>query len=120
MEEDERREVSIASAASLQRNFTPKSHITQSQLSKFQELHKRRLQMKAKSKTEKKIKGKSNEKESSGEGHDEKVSGAAGSSVSFPKQESVVAPNSVSNTKRQKKLHWGLDTKERWEMKANM
>ncbi|XP_027077991.1 uncharacterized protein [Coffea arabica] len=138
MEEGERREAAIASAASLQPNFTPKkSNITPSQLSKFHELHKRRLKIKAKSKTKTKIKGpegngKSHENGSNGKERVGKASGATttveGSSVPFSNgsaeenssvQESVAA-HPVSTTKRQKKLHWGLDTKERWEMKANM
>ncbi|KAK6927936.1 hypothetical protein RJ641_006527 [Dillenia turbinata] len=57
-EEDERREAAIASAASLQPNFKPSGNgITQSQLSKFQELHRRRLEIKSKSKVHKKLKG---------------------------------------------------------------
>ncbi|MBA0769944.1 hypothetical protein Gotri_018630 [Gossypium trilobum] len=54
-EEDNRRETAIASTGSLQPNFKPVG-VTPQQLSKFQELHRRRLQIKAKSKIHKKPK----------------------------------------------------------------
>ncbi|KAL3618960.1 hypothetical protein CASFOL_037188 [Castilleja foliolosa] len=126
-EVDERREAAIASSASLRPNFKPKSGLTESQLAKFQELHKRRLQIKARSKAHKKDKG-------------------LGYGISKPHKMAVevrdctepikppdaqrklanvssleegnVAGKSVAN-KRQK-LHWGLDAKERWERKSNM
>ncbi|KAL0350316.1 UNVERIFIED_CONTAM: hypothetical protein Sradi_4180800 [Sesamum radiatum] len=56
-EADERREAAIASVAALRPNFKPKSRLTEAQLSKFQELHRRRLQIKAKSKAHKRDKG---------------------------------------------------------------
>ncbi|GJZ24902.1 hypothetical protein Tco_0562361, partial [Tanacetum coccineum] len=61
-EDDKRKETAIASvAASLNPKLKPSSSssVSQARLSKFQELHKRRLQIKEKSKTKKKSKGKS-------------------------------------------------------------
>ncbi|XP_028125504.1 uncharacterized protein LOC114322402 isoform X3 [Camellia sinensis] len=105
-EEDERREAAIATRASLQPNFKPDG-VSQSQLSKFQELHRRRLQIKAKSKIKKKAKG-------------EILVGISGNTTkdTFSQQQENVAVH--IGTKKRQKLHWGLDTKERWERKANM
>ncbi|XP_028125505.1 uncharacterized protein LOC114322402 isoform X4 [Camellia sinensis] len=100
-EEDERREAAIATRASLQPNFKPDG-VSQSQLSKFQELHRRRLQIKAKSKIKKKAKG---------------ISGNTTKDTFSQQQENVAVH---IGTKKRQKLHWGLDTKERWERKANM
>ncbi|XP_052304570.1 uncharacterized protein LOC18099474 isoform X2 [Populus trichocarpa] len=124
-EEDEKREEAIASNPSLQPNFKPK-RVTQDQLSKLQELHKRRLQIK--SKIHKKSKdgtGKSHGKDlkSKDTGTNIEDSGAPdlkplddNASFSTP-QDNVSAHHSE---KKRQKLHWGLDTKERWERKANM
>ncbi|GFP97425.1 hypothetical protein PHJA_001886600 [Phtheirospermum japonicum] len=134
-EADERREAAIASSASLQPNFKPKRGLTESQLAKFQELHKRRLQIKAKSKAHKRDKGlgdgKSKPHKTAVEAHDCTIpikppilQSKMGSISSL--EEGKVAGNSAAN-KRQK-LHWGrsgdrvplLDAKERWERKSNM
>ncbi|XP_059451449.1 uncharacterized protein LOC132182274 isoform X2 [Corylus avellana] len=131
--EDERREELIASTPSLQPNFKAKGGITQTQLSKFHELHKRRLQIKSKSKIKKKSKdgnGKSHSKdrsvldcvdadstisiEESSVSNSESHNNTDSSSL---KQNNVAAPLAL---KKRQKLHWGLDTKERWERKANM
>ncbi|KAL3378127.1 hypothetical protein AABB24_004181, partial [Solanum stoloniferum] len=57
MEEDDgRREAAIGSAPSLQPNFTNKNGVNNAQISKFQELHRRRLKIKAKSKVKDKSK----------------------------------------------------------------
>ncbi|KAL7141682.1 hypothetical protein ABFS83_08G070300 [Erythranthe nasuta] len=135
-EADERREAAIASSVSLRPNFKPKSGLTQSQLSKFQELHKRRLQIKAKSKVHKRDKvlgdGRSkSHKTAIGIHHciDQQTSQPVVESTSVQIQESRlvnissveednVAKDSAAN--RRQKLHWGLDTKERWERKSNM
>ncbi|CAL5367313.1 unnamed protein product [Camellia sinensis] len=139
-EEDERREAAIATRASLQPNFKPDG-VSQSQLSKFQELHRRRLQIKAKSKIKKKAKGeilvgisgensKSRVKNLDANDVTEEISSKEidHSSVSilkgnttkdiFSQQQENVAVH--IGTKKRQKLHWGLDTKERWERKANM
>ncbi|XP_047318472.1 uncharacterized protein LOC124921819 [Impatiens glandulifera] len=114
-EDDERRETAMASAPSLQPNF--KSSITtKAQISKFQELHKRRLQIKAKT-IEKKKKDKKKpllDEISCASNYEEEIlSREEGSS-----SPSVSIENPAELKKR--KLHWGLDTKERWERKANM
>ncbi|XP_016435875.1 uncharacterized protein LOC107762068 isoform X5 [Nicotiana tabacum] len=59
MEEDDdgRREAAIASVPSLQPNFTSKKGLNPAQISKFQELHRRRLKIKARSKVKDKSKG---------------------------------------------------------------
>ncbi|XP_059451450.1 uncharacterized protein LOC132182274 isoform X3 [Corylus avellana] len=100
------------------------------------ELHKRRLQIKSKSKIKKKSKGiadgngKSHSKdrsvldcvdadstisiEESSVSNSESHNNTDSSSL---KQNNVAAPLAL---KKRQKLHWGLDTKERWERKANM
>ncbi|CAM8975972.1 unnamed protein product [Rhodiola kirilowii] len=59
-EENERREEALASVAPLQPTFKPRD-VSQDQLSKFQELHRRRLLIKSKTKNDQK-KGKCREK----------------------------------------------------------
>ncbi|XP_059643302.1 uncharacterized protein LOC132285150 isoform X1 [Cornus florida] len=134
-EEDERREAAIASAPSLQPNFRPVG-VTQSQLTKFQELHRRRLHIKAGSKHKKRSKGISDE---SGKSHRKHLDGKEftdenssktidDSSVSISKGNNIGDISSLQQDnvavqvapKKRQKLHWGLDTKERWERKANM
>ncbi|XP_052196646.1 uncharacterized protein LOC127803994 [Diospyros lotus] len=134
-EEGDRREAAIAARPSLQHSFKPPG-VTQSQLSKFQELHRRRLQIKARSKIKNKAKGTSNvsskshvknldandfERESLSKESDEAgISFSGGNSMkdTISLQQENVAVRSAP-IKRQK-LHWGLDVKERWERKANM
>ncbi|KAK4367973.1 hypothetical protein RND71_011765 [Anisodus tanguticus] len=136
MEEDEgRREAAIASAPSLQPNFTPKKGLNPCQISKFQDLHRRRLKIKAKSKVKDKSKGALDEAEKYNgkvvntkckEIMDEKSIKTAKdpritlsiSSMTEPSQEDNLAGHTLS--KKWQKLHWGLDTKERWERKSNM
>ncbi|KAA8547788.1 hypothetical protein F0562_004217 [Nyssa sinensis] len=135
-EEDERREATIASAPSLQPNFKP-SGVNQAQLTKFQELHRRRLQIKARSKIKTKSKGISDEASKSHRKHldtedctDENLSETIkeDSSVSISKGNDIRGIPSLQldnvaaqvASKKRQKLHWGLDTKERWERKANM
>ncbi|XP_019182454.1 PREDICTED: uncharacterized protein LOC109177532 [Ipomoea nil] len=136
-EDDERREAAIASAPSLRPNFRPTSGITSDQLSKFQELHRRRLQIKSRSKTKNYSRkgnvnghGKSHGKDSNAkeclEHMNEEVDGptedlavpkSSLADISSSQQDNTVSHNESS--KRQK-LHWGLDVKERWERKSNM
>ncbi|XP_012855952.1 PREDICTED: uncharacterized protein LOC105975316 [Erythranthe guttata] len=120
-EADERREAAIASSVSLRPNFKPKTGLTESQLSKFQELHKRRLQIKAKSKVHKRDKGdgrSKSHKKAIGIHHciDQETSQPAVESTSVQIQESrlvnissveedSVAKDSAAN--RRQKLHWG-------------
>ncbi|KAL1536926.1 hypothetical protein AAHA92_29500 [Salvia divinorum] len=133
-EADERREAAIASAACLRPNFKPKSGITESQLSKFQELRRRRLQIKAKSKIHKQDKGangkgKTHKKpaeiqQSSDQGTSKPTMN--GTADLKPENRVVNVSSEVDNVARntgvktRQKLFWGLDTKERWERKSNM
>ncbi|KAB2612473.1 hypothetical protein D8674_034789 [Pyrus ussuriensis x Pyrus communis] len=129
--EDERKEAAIAATPCLQPNYKPKS-LTQTQLSKFQELHQRRLQIKSKSKMGKKPKG------SKGKSHsiDLTARDTANQDSVITLETSTVCDSenhknetssvvqhedkAVRAQKKSHKLHWGLDTKERWERKANM
>ncbi|XP_068336158.1 uncharacterized protein [Pyrus communis] len=129
--EDERKEAAIASTPCLQPNYKPKS-LTQTQLSKFQELHQRRLQIKSKSKMGKKP------KDSRGKSHsiDLTARDTANQDSVITLETSTVCDSenhknetssvvqhediAVRAQKKRHKLHWGLDTKERWERKANM
>ncbi|KAM7524222.1 hypothetical protein LguiA_014124 [Lonicera macranthoides] len=134
-EEGKRREEAIESTPSLQPNFKPSSRITQSQLAKFQELHRRRLQLKSKSDKTKKSKVSKSRKppakdlisrgcpgeNSSKTIGDSSVSESKGISITTdasPPRSDNVAVETAS--KKRQKLHWGLDTKERWERKSNM
>lgn len=135
MEEDERREAAIASSACLNPKFRPSSAVSRAQLSKFQELHKRRLQIKDKSKIKKKANlstGKSSGPGSS-EGKDHhadeytneipcKTAQYTTNSPSLDSHQNNIScmPKDVAASKKPQKLHWGLDTKERWERKSNM
>ncbi|XP_021296406.1 uncharacterized protein LOC110425741 isoform X2 [Herrania umbratica] len=117
-EEDNRREAAIASTLSLQPNFKPVG-VSHQQLSKFRELHRRRLQIKAKSKIHKKPKD-SQEADSNTKVEDSSVPNLKSRSEDdnpFAQQDNVVVQHAP---KKRQKLHWGLDTKERWERKANM
>ncbi|CAI9110630.1 OLC1v1010689C1 [Oldenlandia corymbosa var. corymbosa] len=122
--DDARREAAIAASECLQPNFVPKSkQITSAHLSKLRELHRRRLQIKSKSQTKKKVKGngKSNEKSVNvgrlATSSDPDNSSVSGSCSSLKGESPSIPP---ASTPKRMKLHWGLDTKERWEMKANM
>ncbi|XP_016508274.1 uncharacterized protein LOC107825869 isoform X2 [Nicotiana tabacum] len=138
MEEDDgRREAAIASAPSLQPNFTSKKGLNPAQISKFHELHRRRLKIKARSKVKDKSKGtlaevgkyhgKDNNakcKEAMGEksiktAEDPRITLSISSLTDLSSsQEDNLVGHSLS--KKRQKLHWGLDTKERWERKSNM
>ncbi|KAJ0099575.1 hypothetical protein Patl1_21432 [Pistacia atlantica] len=135
-EEDKRREAAIRSIQSLQPNFKPKV-LTKEQLSKFQELHRKRLQVKSKSKSKfhQKSKGtaygtsKSHGKDLDSKDHVDTVSSTTIEYSNVPNLKSNGNNNSTlhqdnvaadSATKKRQKLFWGLDTKERWERKANM
>ncbi|TKY45898.1 hypothetical protein E2542_SST30068 [Spatholobus suberectus] len=130
-EEDRIREAAIASTPSLQPNFNPKG-VTQHQLSKFRELHKRRLQLKSKSKFKTKSKDGANKK-SQGDDLSSQNSGSQVLKVDHKAPsfwndcEEFDSRNGdskdgvpVLSALKKQKLHWGLDTKERWERKSNM
>ncbi|XP_038884371.1 uncharacterized protein LOC120075231 isoform X2 [Benincasa hispida] len=127
-EEDELRGLASASAPSLQPNFKPK-RVTNEQLSKFQELQRRRLQIKSRSKKRKNTKvdatGKSQIKHlnTNDEVNEADYSRLSNSEVDFGEKSSHVQQDKTKTTfpsKKLHKLHWGLDTKEPWERKANM
>ncbi|XP_077253258.1 uncharacterized protein LOC143892493 isoform X2 [Tasmannia lanceolata] len=131
MGEDEMREAAMAASPALQPDFqSPK--ITQDQLDKLKELRRRRLQIKAKPNIQKTTKGnkrragKAPEKELSiRESQDDYSAVVVEDSAASPatKKDSLMGLDEVeppSTLKRRQKLHWGLDTKERWERKANM
>ncbi|KAF3444181.1 hypothetical protein FNV43_RR13871 [Rhamnella rubrinervis] len=109
--EDEKRETAIASTPLLQHAFKPRA-LTQNQISKFQELHKRRLQIKSKSKVKKKQKGFFSNKGLSSKDFEDKDSNYLNTESdnneksSSQQQESVAA---YVGTKQRQKLHWGYD-----------
>ncbi|XP_021888291.1 uncharacterized protein LOC110807464 [Carica papaya] len=131
-EEDERREVAIASLPSLTPNLKP-AGVTHDQLSKFRELHRRRLQIKSKSKIHKKTKDRTSQchgKDLITEKIEDNNSSIETEYSCGPGLRNNSANDCCSITmnnkapplasKKPQKLHWGLDTKERWERKANM
>ncbi|KAL5581828.1 hypothetical protein UlMin_014270 [Ulmus minor] len=124
-EEDERREAALASTPFLQPDFNPKG-VNHKQLSKFQELHKRRLELKSKSKFKKKPKdgaSKCHSKDLSSKDCANKDSSSFNAENHNNKNKSILHQECVEAEiapKQRQKLHWGLDTKDRWERKANM
>ncbi|KAF8010200.1 hypothetical protein BT93_J0974 [Corymbia citriodora subsp. variegata] len=126
-EEDVRREAAIASTPALRPNFKSPG-VTKDQLSKFQELHKKRMQIKKKSEQKKwkdetrKFIKKPNSKNMIDEDTSVENSSLSNSSLNSKEDSSVEQQDmqqQITLTKRQK-LHWGLDVKERWERKSNM
>ncbi|XP_028779970.1 uncharacterized protein LOC114736346 [Neltuma alba] len=129
-EEDRRREAAIASTPCLRPNFAARG-LTSEQLLRFRELHRRRLQIKSKSKNNAKAKGdaktsKVNDfsiQDSEVSNVDSKEPSLLNCEVYDNKKESSIEQDNVSmnyTSKKRQKLHWGLDTKERWERKSNM
>ncbi|KAK1301820.1 hypothetical protein QJS10_CPB12g00407 [Acorus calamus] len=126
IDNDERREGALAANPALGPDFQS-SRVSKSQLDKFKELHNRRLQIKARLKRQRNSKGNAkvcntalkfaNEK-------DETLTTAPGDaniSASEPNNCLMYSNQAGSSaTKKRQKLHWGLDTRERWERKANM
>ncbi|KAG9450586.1 hypothetical protein H6P81_010551 [Aristolochia fimbriata] len=120
--EDERREAAIAEASATLSHATNRK-VTEDQLNKLKELRKKRLQIKASCKIQ------NHPKESVAgptEAHEEQSSkDAADEQAFFALKDSCIstAKNEVLpsfSLKKRRKLHWGLDAKERWERKANM
>ncbi|KAL1205830.1 hypothetical protein V5N11_017918 [Cardamine amara subsp. amara] len=117
--EENRKEALLASTLSLQPNFNP-SNVTQKQVSKLQELHKRRMQIKANSKIHKKPKASKNSQSiaiEDGESSKKLKESTSSSSSTLEQQHNKTL---VTAPKKPQKLFWGLDTRERWERKANM
>ncbi|KAB1211218.1 hypothetical protein CJ030_MR6G021592 [Morella rubra] len=135
-EEDQRREEVIASTPSLQPDFKPKGGITKAQLSKFQAICcPEQLFISGIVLQSSRIiefcegiwlgdgSGKSYSKDLKVSNEDPTIK-IEESSISISdnynqnnKQNNVAA---LFESKKHQKLHWGLDTKERWERKANM
>lgn len=123
---DNDKERALASAPALQPNFWSES-VTKEQLAKLQALRRQRLQLKHTSVL-------SNKK-----GERKVETHKSSSSMSCSKDHAKTSVNMNANRrsepldldceesekanlprKRPHKLHWGLDTKERWERKGNM
>ncbi|XP_010558561.1 PREDICTED: uncharacterized protein LOC104827160 [Tarenaya hassleriana] len=128
--EEDRKESILASTPSLQPNFK-RSSVTHQQILKLQELHKRRMQIKAKSKIQKKGKdgkrpGFKNLEGRAPEDSDSDIcmKPEYSSSITVEKSDKNGGSSSGVDNKTgyrpPKKLHWGLEPKERWERKANM
>ncbi|KAJ0232602.1 hypothetical protein HA466_0288510 [Hirschfeldia incana] len=113
--EENRKEALLASTESLQPNFN-RSNISQKQISKLQELHKRRMKIKANSKILKKPKAK--QKQQSGAVEDGESSKVLKEASTLEQQHNKTLVTAAPM--KPQKLYWGLDTKERWERKANM
>ncbi|XP_062180191.1 uncharacterized protein LOC133884692 [Phragmites australis] len=122
-DEAKRKEDALASSRLLDPGFKP-SKLSQDQLDKFKELHKKRLQIMEKPKNKRKYKGstgitkvtddyKFTDKDESA--HNTPTNVHHTSTTGF-KGESA----STLSSRNKRKLHWGLDIKERWERKANM
>lgn len=124
-EEAKRKEALLASTRLLDPGFKP-TKLSQDRLDKFKELHKKRLQITEKPKY--KIKQKGAIGRSTKVNNDYKFTDKDGSSDSSPRDlhhtSSVIViqedASSALSSRNKRKLHWGLDIKERWERKANM
>nr|CAD1823412.1 unnamed protein product [Ananas comosus var. bracteatus] len=103
------------------------------QLDKFKELHRKRLQIKEKGKRKEKSndKGKpngtantsmrvSNNLDIKDTADVSTASTMKDSEYSNSKEEAGLDEATLTPSKRKRKLHWGLDAKERWERKSNM
>ncbi|CAH9141941.1 unnamed protein product [Cuscuta epithymum] len=124
-DDDAGREAAIASAPSQLSDKKPKSGPTADQLSKFQELRRRRLQIQAKSKTKSRLKKDNKTKESIE--HMSKNADGLPEDLAVPRSSSDdIIPSNHQNTvvheasHKRHKLHWGLGVKKRWERKSNM
>ncbi|KAL8162153.1 hypothetical protein V2J09_013642 [Rumex salicifolius] len=119
MEEDARRESVLAKLPILQPNFKPVG-VSQSQRNKFQELHRRRLQIKSKFKSKKKPKGNKEfeEKDLKAKGFEDEVADLVNEGSNVNERDDP--KDDVPLVFKKRKLHWGLDTKERWERKSNI
>ncbi|XP_020571488.1 protein FAM204A isoform X2 [Phalaenopsis equestris] len=105
-EEEARREAALAATPVLQPDFKSSK-----------ELNKRRLQLKKKSKNIGKLKGKSSQFEDDCKRELTNNIIEASSPSAAKGKGDVVSSTALI---KKKKLHWGLEAKERWERKANM
>ncbi|CAO2183210.1 unnamed protein product [Urochloa humidicola] len=123
--EAKRKEEALASSRLLDPGFKP-SKLSQDRLDKFKELHKKRLQMTEKPKYKRKPKGTTGR--SAKVNMDYKFTDKDECADSSPRDAHDTSsatgiqedPASALSSRNKKKLHWGLDVKERWERKANM
>lgn len=119
------KEEALASSRLLDPGFKP-SKLSQDRLDKFKELHKKRLQIKEKQKYKGKSRGSTerNTKVANDFKLTSKDTSVDNTTVDVQHTASTteiqvdLAPSLPLRNKR--KLHWGLDVKERWERKANM
>ncbi|EES03458.3 hypothetical protein BDA96_03G284200 [Sorghum bicolor] len=124
-DEAKRKEAALASSRLLDPWFKP-SKLSQDRLDKFKELHKKRLQITEKPKYKRKPKGTTGRsiKVTSEYKFTDKDASADSSPRDVHHMSSVTGiqgdPASDLSSRNKRKLHWGLDIKERWERKANM
>ncbi|XP_062206564.1 uncharacterized protein LOC133908515 [Phragmites australis] len=124
-DEAKREEEALACSRLLDPGFKP-SKLSQYQLDKFKELHKKRLQITEKPKKKRKCKGSNGRNTKVTD--DYKFTDKDESSDNIPSD--IHHTSSTTGiqgdlalalpSKNKRKLHWGLDVKERWERKANM
>ncbi|XP_066314784.1 uncharacterized protein [Miscanthus floridulus] len=124
-DEAKKKEAALASSRLLDPGFKP-SKLSQDRLDKFKELHKKRLQITEKPKYKRKLKGTTGRsiKVTSDYKFTDKDACADSSPGDVHHMSSVTGiqgdPASGLSSRNKRKLHWGLDIKERWERKANM
>jgi hypothetical protein len=131
-DEDRRREAAIAATPVLQPNFQAES-VSHEQLQKLKELRRRRLQIKKTTSSFKKMKGKTTADKTTKASEvitkdditqKDPESIVPEESYHYVKNVDVHKTSKEQNVplpwKRRQKLHWGLDTRERWERKGNM
>uniref|UniRef100_A0A0A9FVW6 Uncharacterized protein n=1 Tax=Arundo donax TaxID=35708 RepID=A0A0A9FVW6_ARUDO len=123
-DEAKRKEAALASSRLLDPGFKP-AKLSQDKLDKFKELHKKRLQIMEKPKNKRKYKGSTGR--NSKVTDDYKFTGKDESADNTPTDVHHTSsigiqedPASALSSRNKRKLHWGLDIKERWERKANM
>uniref|UniRef100_A0ACD5VJU5 Uncharacterized protein n=1 Tax=Avena sativa TaxID=4498 RepID=A0ACD5VJU5_AVESA len=119
------KEEALASSRLLDPEFKP-SKLSQDRLDKFKELHKKWLQINEKTKFKGKSRGSTSRNtkvcsDSKFSDEDKSVDNTAidvhHTTSTTGTQENHAASLPLRN---KRKLHWGLDVKERWERKANM
>lgn len=118
------REAALAAAPALQPDFSSKS-VTKQQLAQLQVLHHKRLELKIK---QNKISSQKKGSQSQRKADDNKATNVSYNKDHVKEIEWSGLPDRSSKevekknlpSKKRQKLHWGLDTKERWERKGNM
>ncbi|KAG8055803.1 hypothetical protein GUJ93_ZPchr0001g31802 [Zizania palustris] len=119
------KEDALASSRLLDPDFKP-SKLSQDRLDKFKELHKKRLQINEKSKCKVKSRGRTekNDKVTSDSSVTDKDESVGNVGINVQNMASTAGTQMDLEAslplRNKRKLHWGLDVKERWERKANM